>query len=257
MSKSKYQIFEKAQYLNILLLKDEIQSSHELLLKTITDTESWLTKLRTTRNIFLSLNNIIDIMKRVNLSTPPEHVELSRSLKKKLTFANHFRNRAVGHLDQTLLEREVQWSPQLFYISSKENEEYKILEANRIFIEAGINSFINQEGMQKIFNTKIDLMYPPDAKLFFNHLQELVEESIQWLSSSAELILSTIKHHEEKEIQELAAVAALTSFNLKAESKYDYPLDEQEAQLSRVIQELEKIDVDKEVIKFLKEKFKI
>lgn len=255
MNKQKYQITEKSNYLNMLILIDELKSFHEFLSDEVADIDKWISKLRNTRNVFLSLNNVRDAMNRINLNLSDEYSSLSRSLKKKLAFANHFRNRAVGHLNEILLERSVQWSPQIFSLISKENEKFKIAEAHRVMIEACTNSFINHEGRQKIFNTEIDLMYPPDAELFFSHLQELVTQSLEWLKISAESILSSIKHHENDEIQELAAIAAKTNFNLKEESQYSYPETERKAQLEKVIQELEKIGTEKEVIELITSQF--
>lgn len=218
MNKEKYQITEKSNYLNILILIDELQS--------------------------------------YNTSLSDDNVKFSRNLKKKLAFANHFRNRAVGHLNETLLERAVQWSPQIFSSASKENLKFKIAEAHRVIIEACTNSFINHEGIQKVFNTEIDLMYPPDAELFFTHLQELVTESLEWLTISAESTLSSIQHHDENEIKELAAIAAKTNFNLKEESQYSYPQEVQKVQIQKVIKELEKRGTEKKIIEFIKSQFK-
>jgi len=256
MDKQKYQITEKSNYLNLLILIDELESYHEFLSDKVSDINSWIAKLRNTRNIFLSLNNVRDAMNKINLNLSDEYVVLSRSLKKKLAFANHFRNRGIGHLNETLLERAVQWSPQIFYSETKENEKYKVSEAHRVIIEACTNSFIDHEGKQKVFNTEIDLMYPPDAKLFFTHLQEIVTLSLEWLSISAKSILSTIKHHDKKEIHELGAIAGKTNFNLKEESIYNYTDDEKKLQLNKTIQGLEEIGADKEVIEFIKNLFK-
>ncbi len=255
MNKQKYQITEKSNYLNLLILIDELKSYHKFLLDEVSDIDNWIAKLRNTRNVFLSLNNVRDSMNRINLNLSDDYIKLSRSLKKKLAFANHFRNRAVGHLNETLLERAAQWSPQIFYSESKENEKYKILEAHRVIIEACTNSFIDHEGKQKIFDTEIDLMYPPNAKLFFNYLQVLVTQSLEWLTISAESILSNIKHHNSDEIKELAAIAAKTNFDLKVESQYSYSKEEQKVQLIKVIKELEKIGTEKEVIELIKSQF--
>lgn len=257
MNKAEYQIIEKAKYLQLLILTDELQSYHDLLLQEVTDINDWSRKLRNVRNVFLSLNNVKDAMDRINLNTSKDYISLSRNLKKKLLFANHFRNRAVGHLNEALLERSVQWSPQLFYSELKENEQFKVSEAHRVIIEACINSFVDQNGKQKLFNGEIDLMYPPDAKLFFDYLYELVTESIEWLQSTSEFILSNIKHHNESEMKEMSIIAGQTNFNLKEDSSYKIPsLIEQKEHLNKIIIGLKKIGADEEVIEFIQEQFK-
>lgn len=98
-------------------------------------------------------------------------------------------------------------------------------------------------------------MYPADFKLFFTYLQELIIESLEWLTISSNHILQSIEHHDETKIKELAAVAAKTNFNLKEESEYNYPKEKQEKQLLMVLEELEKMNTEKEVIDFLKSRF--
>jgi hypothetical protein len=54
MSEDKYQITEKGQYLNLLILKDKLQNFDTLLSKVIRDSDAWLSKLRATRGVFLT-----------------------------------------------------------------------------------------------------------------------------------------------------------------------------------------------------------
>jgi hypothetical protein len=252
MTADKYQITEKAAYLNLFLLKDELKSFHEILSREIVDADSWLVKLRTTRHVFLTLNNVREAANRITLNGPAGFIAQTRNLKKKLSFVNHFRNRAIGHLDNILLERAVQWSPQLFYTASREHEDFKAMEAHRSVIEACINSFIDQDGFQKVFKTEIDLMYPPDADLFFRHLFELVTESIEWLSGSSDIVLSSIKHHDEDEIQELGAIAGQTNFDLKVESTYSYSLEDLDANLASALEKLKALGVGNDLLEFIK-----
>lgn len=258
MNKAKYQIAEKARYLQLLILADELQSYHDSLLQKITSINDWTKKLRDVRNVFLSLNNLKDAMDRTNLTSSEEYTRLSRDFKKKLLFANHFRNRAVGHLNEALLERSVQWAPQLFFSTTKENKQFKVAEAHRVITEACINSYVDQNGKQKLFNTEIDLMYPPDANLFFNYLYELITESINWLRLTLELILSNIKHHTDVEMKEMAIIAGQTNFNLKEESEYKIPpLKKQKEHIEGVIKMLKSIGAEEEVIAFIQKELEV
>lgn len=110
MSVDKYQIKHKAYYLNLLLLKDELQYFHELLGLEVKDSDGWTAKLRNTRQFFIILNNVLDATKNTILRGSEEYIAKTRKLRKTLLFINHFRNKAVGHLDNTLLERAVQQS---------------------------------------------------------------------------------------------------------------------------------------------------
>ena len=63
---------------------------------------------------------------------------------KELSFANHFRNRGIGHLNDTLLKRAVQWRPQIFFEGFNDSNEFQLIEAQRAIIESCINSFIDK-----------------------------------------------------------------------------------------------------------------
>ena len=257
MAEDKYQITEKAQYLNFLLLKDELQNFDTLLSEAISDTDSWLSKLRATRGVFLTLNNVKDAADRVRVEGSAEFTLKTRALRKDLIFANHFRNRGIGHLNDTLLKRAAQWSPQIFNESSKENDSFKLIEAQRTIIESCINSYIDKGGKQKLFGNEIDLMYPPDAEQFYSYLFTLVNESIDWLNEAAEILFCCIDHHTDDEIQELAAIAGQTNFNLKAEAEFSYSIEEHRIKLADAMEALKEHGTDPKILEFIREKFEI
>ncbi len=257
MTEDKYQITEKAQYINLLLLKDELEYFDRILSEEITGLNDWLTKLRATRGVFLTLNNLKDAADRIQINGDEDFVTKTRKLRRNLIFANHFRNRGIGHLNDTLLKRAVQWSPQLFYESSKNNEVFQLIEAQRTIIESCINSFIGKDGIQKIFGAEIDLIYPPDAKQFFTYLSEIVYEGIRWLSEAASILIDSIEHYTDEEIQELSVIAGQTNFDLKAESDLNFSAEEMKAKFSDAILALEKYGAEPEILEFLRERIQI
>ncbi len=255
MIEDKYQIELKAQCIKLLLLKDEVQHLDEILLEVTSDSDSWLKKLRTTRSLFLTLNNVKDAVDKIQVEGDEEFIYKTRSLRKNLLFANHFRNRGIGHLNDTLLERAVQWSPQLFTESAKTNESTQIIEAQRTIIESCINSFVDRAGVQKVFGHEIDLIYPPDASQFFTYLGDLVKSSLEWLSYAITDHNNKINYHAEKDTIELGAVAAKTNFNLKEETDLNYSLDEVKASFARSIEKLKQHGVDASALEFVKDRF--
>lgn len=256
MTDDKYQIFIKSQYLTLLILKDELTDFDSILSEVISNSETWLRKLRATRSVFLTLNNIKDITNKIQINDDKAFVAKTRTLRKNLEFANHFRNKGIGHLDNTLLKRSVQWNPQLFLDSSKENETFKTMEAHRTIIESCINSYLDDNGVQKIFKTEIDLMYPPDGKEFYDYLSKIVHEALVWLSECAEILVKKINHHTEKELYELAVVAAKTNFNLTEEPDLTYSIQEAETRFLEVIEILKKHKTDPKTIEFLQKELK-
>lgn len=124
-----------------------------------------------------------------------------------------------------------------------------------MLIESCINSYVDEKGIQKNFNTEIDFMYPPDVNLFYSYLQELVNQSINWLITSSSHILESIVHYDKSRMREFATVAAKTNFNLKEKSEYHFPIEDQKKQEEKVIQSLENNNINKELIDFIKQQF--
>lgn len=248
MSAKKYQIKEKAQYLRLLLLKDDLTYFHELLGKT---SEDWPTKLRNTRQVFLILDNVREAAQKIDLKGSQEYVDQTREIRKTLLFVNHFRNKAIGHLDHTLLERAVQWTPSLFSEDNRGNDNYQILYGHKAVIEAAINSFLDDEGIQKVFKTEIDLMYPPNYDQFYQYLWKVVTESIDWLSQALFIISSGIRYHNSEEMHEIASIAGQTEFNLKLESDLTYDRARSEKDFENAIEKMKEMGIKQELIEFL------
>ena len=252
MTEDKYQILEKSQYMTLLLLKDELQYFDELLSEGIKDISSWSSKLRATRGVFLALHNLKEVSERIQLEGGSGFVVKTRKLRKDLIFANHFRNRGIGHLNDTLLRRAAQWHPQVFLDGVQTDEHLQTVEVQRAVIESCINSFVDKDGKQKNFGTEIDLMYPPDAKLFYEYLAVQVHEAIEWLNEAIGILGASIKYHSTEQVQELAAIAGQTNFDLKEESDITYSEDAVKERLASSLKALEKQGVDPKIIELLK-----
>ena len=252
MTKEKYQIEEKSNYITILILYDELKNYDKILSEEIIDIDSDIDKFRHTRNIFISLNNVFDAIKSIKFNQDKHTVELTRTLKKELKFANHFRNRLSGHLCKDLIERAVQWDSTIFDSGLRDKEKIKIFQIYKTLIESGINSYIDENGVQKIFRTEIDFFYPPDANLFYQYLKKIVDLSIEWLSIAEKSILVNIKHYDNHDTFELSAIAGKTNFNLKEKSEFSYSNLEYKNRLEYVIEELKKVNTDDKIIDFLK-----
>jgi len=252
MSKEKYQFREKAIRLKLLILKDDLEYYHNKLCSKVVDIESWIDKLRNTRHVFLVLNSVREAMSKTNLEGNQDYIEKSRNLRKRLSFINHFRNKAVGHLDDLLLERAAQWAPALFSVEVKDNEKYQIMESQRVIVESAVNSFLNEEGTQKVFNTEIDLMYPPDFEKFYDYLWNTVTDSISWLSDSLSIVSSQIRYHSEDEIKEMSSIAGQTEFELSKESEFEYSETKLKKAFQNAVQKLDEMGTKKEIIDYIK-----
>jgi hypothetical protein len=228
LSKEKYQIKEKATYLCLSIIQHDLECLDEDLRVPTNDLKAFIGKLRSTRNVFVTLNNLYDLLRQGGIRGDAEFQNHTRELRKKLGFINHVRNKSVGHIDFVLSERAVQWTPQLFLEDSRENSEYRIFESYRALLEASINSFLTEGGRQKVFGHEIDLIYPPDRIKFYKFLEDVVTESIAWLRHAIKVVESGINFYTRESIEEFGAIAGKTSFDLKNDSEFEYRPEEKE-----------------------------
>jgi hypothetical protein len=138
----------------------------------------------------------------------------SKSINRKLEFVNHLRNKICGHLDQNLLIKAAQWEPQIFRTEINDNKEIQLSLAYKTLIESGINSFIDNESNQKVFNTKIDLFLPHNQRMFFNYIDELNKNTIDFLSSIITLLENQLEFWDDIKLMEMARKAGKTDFRL-------------------------------------------
>lgn len=236
------------------VIQHDLECFDEHLRVPTSDIKSITSKLRNTRNVFVSLNNLFDFLKNGRVRGDEEFQKRTRALRKKLGFIKHVRNKSVGHIDFVLAERAVQWAPQLFLEDAKDNAEYRIFESYRALIEASINSFLTEDGRQKVFDHEIDLFYPPDNKEFYNFLDNVVTDSIVWVRLAIQVVKSEINFHNHESIEEFGAIAGQTSFDLKADSELEYRPEEKESVIRNAIEKLREIGADERVIHYLESK---
>ena len=253
----RYQIPDKAHYINLIVLKDELQQLDMELSRSVSEPRNLLARYRATRNVFLTLNNIFEALSRVRIIEPNDLVQRTRKLRIRLDLAKHFRHKGIGHLDVNLLQRAAQWHPNIFNEDNKSNEELIGIETQRAVIEACINSFIDENGNQKTFGTEIDLMYPPDAELFFSYLYELAHEALCWLDEAAKILQQRIEYHTESDLIEMAAVAGQTNFNLYENEEPRHSKEEHRLKVSQLLEFLEKSGAKEEVSEFVRQELQV
>lgn len=76
MTEDNYQISVKAQYINLLRLKDELEHLDGVLSDVIADHNTWLAKLRATRSVFLTLNNVKDAADRIQIKGDEDWLQM-------------------------------------------------------------------------------------------------------------------------------------------------------------------------------------
>lgn len=203
----------KTKYIRAIILKDEILAYHT----ELNAEKDWNRKVRLFKNCFVSLDIFRDSLNSFKdfLKEDQELALKSRSLRKKLQFINHIRNKISGHLDEVVLEKLVQWEPFIFNEGFKGNNEAKLLLVYKSLLESAINSYINNDSNQKIFKTEIDLLYPENQTLFFNYIGDLNIDSISFLDVIIDKLDSRIDHWDKSQMETFATRSGKTDFNLK------------------------------------------
>ncbi|MGM1057465.1 MAG: hypothetical protein ACQEWG_16385 [Bacteroidota bacterium] len=203
----------KSTYLRTIILIDDISSYHI----ELDEVENWNKKLRLLKNCFVALDILRDSFIHYNGLVKEDDVlvKQAKDIKKRLQFINHVRNKVSGHLDRSILEKAVQWEPQIFKKANHTNQEGQLLLTYKTLLESAINSYIDNDSVQKIFKTEIDLFYQPDQTLFLNFMGELNQDAINFLTNIKNLIADRIEFWGDHQLIEQAIIAGNTDFRLK------------------------------------------
>ena len=252
MSKEKYQIQRKSDFICLTILLHDLKCFDEELSEPTKDIDAIINKMRNARNVFVSLHNLKDSMNRIRIhGGEAQFISETRRLRRDLDFIVHIRNKGVGHLDRTLLERAAQWVPELFHVNSYENDNYLTFMAYKAVLESAINSYLNEKGKQKVFETEIDFFYPPNAEQFFIFLSDIVKRSIAWLETMRDAVGEEINLHSDDMVKEMSAVAGGTNFNLEEESYFEFSEEEMKNRIVSVIERIREMGIEESSIKLL------
>lgn len=203
---------QKTTYLRAIILKNDISIYHQAL----EDEKDWNKKIRLLKDCFIALSLFKDSCSHFSkfVKNNKDLVVKIRSLKKRLPFIKHLRNKISGHLDEKLLEKAVEWEPMIFSKKIKDNEYGKLFLIYKTLLESGINSFVDKDFKQKVFNKEIDITYPPDQTLFFNFIGTLNLETIDFLTELIKLLDKSNEYWKDDQMIEMVQKASKTSFDL-------------------------------------------
>lgn len=148
------------------------------------------------KNALIALANLVDFERSIR-GHYAEHRELSAGFtayQKQYEFSKYLRNKFVGHIHSDLIEKAVEWNPRLRYIAARMDESQIMLLANLFLIETAINTYVDQDGKHRIFESETDLMYPPDWMRFLDFLEKTVRSAIQYLAELCATLNNNLDH---------------------------------------------------------------
>lgn len=164
----------------------------------------------------ISIANLTDLelTARQIYKTNPEVSVAFKTHSKKFEFAKYVRNIVVGHSNEKLLEKALEWKPEIHWLLFDESENATFL-VNLFVLETAMNTFVDDNGKHLVLAGDSDLTYPPDWNRFLQWLTDIIRGGITFLVallSATQPMLPTPPPKEGPEMIELFAKAGLTTF---------------------------------------------
>lgn len=153
------------------------------------------------KQAFVTIANLVDF----ELTVRPmyaDHRELSgifSKASKEYEFAKYLRNKFIGHIKPELLEKAIEWKPELRYMLKETDKPDVMFMYNLWILETAINTYVNPDEHHKIFDSETDLVYPPDMKRFLIFLTHVVKSGIEYLEALSTAIGQSVEMLEYTE----------------------------------------------------------
>ena len=167
------------------------------------------------KNTLISLANLVDFELTIRMLYK-EHRTLSEIYtknKKYFDFAKYLRNKFVGHIHKDLVEKAIEWKPELRMMAPHMKDQKMMLLTNIFILETAINTYVDDNEKHKVFDSETDLVYPPDWERFLNFLEISVRSAIQYLKELCNVLNEAFDHPDPKHLDlELVKKAAETKF---------------------------------------------
>lgn len=169
------------------------------------------------KQALISVANLVDFELTIRLMYR-EHPELSLCYRQTLNefeFAKYLRNKFVGHIKPELIDKALEWRPEMRFFLNKMSDSQIMNLYNEWILETAINSYVSADGKHKVFDGETDLYYPPDRTRFLIYMTKIIKDGISFLE---ELILVMDVDYERlcnPDLQEqlrLARIAGETDF---------------------------------------------
>jgi len=113
-----------------------------------------------------------------------EQPEVSAEYKKwqrQFDFAKYVRNILVGHTNPALIEKAIEWKPELYSLLGEDDENARLL-INVFLLETAINTYVGDDEKHLVFEEDTDLVYQPDWRRFLGFLGDVVRGGIAFLA---------------------------------------------------------------------------
>lgn len=148
------------------------------------------------KSAFLALANMVDFERTVR-DLYKEHKTLSGVFcknRRNYEFAKYLRNKFAGHVLSELIEKAIEWKPELRYLAAQMDNQKIMFLVNIFVLETAINTCVGEGGKHKVFESETNLVYPPDRKRFMDYLEVSIRSAIEYLRELCEVLTAAIEH---------------------------------------------------------------
>jgi len=153
------------------------------------------------KQALLAIANLVDLETTVR-PLYKEHQELSAAYKKaakEFEFAKYLRNKFVGHVKVELIEKAIEWKPELRYSLKKVDDRDMMFIFNLFVLETAINTYVHTDGAHKLFDSETDLSHSPSLERFLIFLTFVVQSGINYLAQLSEAIGKNVEMLDSSE----------------------------------------------------------
>lgn len=169
------------------------------------------------KQAFIAVANFSEFENSIRAIYPsnPELSALYKGFSKECEFAKYLRNKFAGHIKQELINKSIEWKPEIRMFLENMDDGKVMHMVNLFILETAINTYVNADGNHRIFDSETDLMYPPDNTRFLIFLTNVIRSTIKYLNMYIELTNQNMKGEIEDSgnIKKHALKAGKTAFN--------------------------------------------
>lgn len=171
------------------------------------------------KSALVAVSNLVDFESSISrlYKEAPHLSRIYKAASKEFKFAKYLRNKFAGHIHPELLAKAIEWKPELRFIADRMDEQQIMQFCNLCVLETAINTYVDNDGNHRVFESETDLFFPKDNERFSMFLEKVIRTGIQYLTELGVVLRSKIdKPAEGLESLEYWKTAGLTEFNFIA-----------------------------------------
>ncbi|WP_293778428.1 hypothetical protein [uncultured Oxalicibacterium sp.] len=135
------------------------------------------------KSVLVTLANVRDFEATARFTYREYHLPstIYKPLRKHFDLAKYLRNKFVGHMHPELLAQALERSPLVSKILPSSRDRQMMVLINLWLLETAINTYVEEDGQHKVFDTVPDLLYPPEWEHFGSFMLSAIDGAMEYL----------------------------------------------------------------------------